>query len=445
MNDRTLRTRWLRAVAAVTAWLGACAAAGAQPASLEPRVTVGKSLSPTGALLSRAGIDRTWDVVAEKEAVASRDLLLALPGGRAVVEPRPKSVHLTLWGNLPQLSAFPGLDSAVVLHDSRAYDLDFTLVRGRVLVTNRKDKGAARVWVRLPGQAWELSLAEPGDEAALELYGRWPRGTSFNPKRRPQDGPTSVAVLLVLKGQVDLKTGATRQALSAPPGPAYFHWDSTSGVDEGPQRRTALPPWADPKVAIPAEGKTIVGVLSAFRERLKKKAPEAALADVLSGADADKDKARAALARQFAVLSLAALDAVDQVAEALDDAKRTDVRSAAVMALRNWIGEAGDRDLQLYRVLTDQLRYPAAPAETVMQLLHSPFDPDQPETYETLLAYLSHGRLAVRELAHWHLSRLKPEGRKFNYDPAGPEAERKKACAAWKEYLRKPKEEKKPG
>ena len=43
----------------------------------------------------------------------------------------------------------------------------------------------------------------------------------------------------------------------------------------------------------------------------------------------------------------------------------------------------------LYQVLiAPQLGYSRPEAETILQLLHSPFAPDQPETYETLTAYL---------------------------------------------------------
>ena len=58
-----------------------------------------------------------------------------------------------------------------------------------------------------------------------------------------------------------------------------------------------------------------------------------------------------------------------------------------------------------------------------MQLLHSPFDLDRPETYDALIAYLRHSRLPVRELARWHLYRLVPAGRKIVYDAAASEAD----------------------
>jgi len=99
-------------------------------------------------------------------------------------------------------------------------------------------------------------------------------------------------------------------------------------------------------------------------------------------------------------------------------------------------------------VLVDHSRLSAAQAETVLQLLHSPFAADQPETYEALIAYLGHSQLAVRELARWHLYRLAPAGRDIKYDAAADEAERTKAVEAWKKFIPRgelpPREKPKP-
>ena len=70
-----------------------------------------------------------------------------------------------------------------------------------------------------------------------------------------------------------------------------------------------------------------------------------------------------------------------------------------------------------------------------MQLLHSPFDREAPETFETLIAYLKHRKQGVRELAHWHLVRLAPIGRKIPFDAGGTAEDREKAAAAWRELV----------
>jgi hypothetical protein len=72
-----------------------------------------------------------------------------------------------------------------------------------------------------------------------------------------------------------------------------------------------------------------------------------------------------------------------------------------------------------------------------LQLLHSFGESDLalPETYQTLIDYLNHDVLAIRGLAHWHLYRLVPEGRKIDYDPLAPKNVRAAAIKKWKEVL----------
>jgi hypothetical protein len=410
----------------------ACAAEPVpRPAGLEPRVPVGKCASADGTLLASSRPGQGYHAVPNGEPVYSRDLLLALPGMRAALTAH--GVRLDLWGNLPELSGSPALESAVLLHDSRAFDLDFTLARGRVVVTNRKEQGPARVWLRLPGEAWQLSLAEPGSAFALESFGRWPRGVPFSRERRPGEGPTEVVELTVLKGQVDLKTEDQQVSLSAPPGPAYYRWDSVAGA-EGPERRDRLPAWADPKDPSSEARAAVAELARAAAGRLKDRGADAVLRDLLAESARETGKGRAALLRSFAVFGLGAVDEVGRVAEALADPGHEGTRDTAVLALRHWIGVAPGRDQRLHQLLIERQGYRPGQADAVLHLLHSPFAPDLPETYETLIAYLQHGKLAVRELAWWHLTRLAGRG-DVRYDPAGPPEERARACAALKKLL----------
>ncbi len=367
--------------------------------------------------------------------VSSRDVLMALPGVRAAVETEPKGVALTLYGGMPRLSPSPVLESQVVLHDSRAYDLDFTLREGRVLLANTRDQAPARVWVRLPGFSWRLTL-DPGARVGMETYGRWPLGVAFSKDPKPWEEPTQVVLLLMLDGKAELETDSHAYELSAPPGPAFMQWDSVTGEAPRPERLKELPAWADPNVAVPAEGKAVEEVVETYQALRKKTgSAEAALQALLEAAASEKDKPRAAMMREFAVLGLNALGDTARVAEALADPHSAEVREAAVVALRMWIGAYPGRDLELYHLLQDQLGYTERQAETILDLLHSPFDSDKPATYEALIRLLQHPKLAVRELARWHLYRLTRAGKDVVYDPAAPEEVREKAVLAWKELV----------
>jgi hypothetical protein len=404
----------------------------AAAADLEPRVAAGKCQSEPGTLLTQEAPGETWEVATAGEQLHSRDRLLALPGLQAVVEPRSDAVRVTLWGNLPQLSSFPGLESAVVLHDSRAFDLDLSLLRGRVVLANRKSEGAARVWVRVLDGGSELLLEEPGSEVALEVYGRWPRGVPFAREAVPQHRPAGVLGVLALKGRSVLRVGGMGHHLSPPPGNAIFHWDSVAGPEEAAQRLDRLPAWAD-AAAEPAAASEWAGLLKEVREAVARKGPVAALGDLLAHADSRGERGRHQ--QEVAVLGLGALGDITRVVGALEDSRHAAARAAAVIALRHWIGEAAGHDQRLYHVLTDALGYSQKQAEAVMQLLHSPFDPGQPETYEALIAYLGHKRLAVRELAYWHLQRMVPADEVVPFDAAAPEEERARSIAAWRKLL----------
>jgi hypothetical protein len=408
---------------------------GSRRISWEPRVPVGKCLSPAGSLLVNERPDQPWQTIGDKEDILTRDLLLALPGMRASVETQPKAVELTLGGNWPKWTEFSGLESAVILHDSRSFDLDFTLQRGRAIVTNRKEKGSALVWLRVEGAAFQLRLAQPGDAICLGLYGFWPRGVPFTTTPKPEDGPARTLTFFVVKGQVDVKTGGTQHALSAPPGSAYFHWDNVRGADERSRNPSRLPKWADPDAKTPPEAKAVLDVIEKYQAQAKDKEPRTVLYDLLAGAEKERDKQRATAMVEFAVLSLAAMNDIDRVMQALGDPKQAEARKSAVIALRHWIGNATGHDRRLYQFLLDPLHYSRAQASTLLQLLHSAFPIEEPDTYETLIAYLRHENLAIRELAWWHLSRLVPENLLIPYDPAASEAERAKAYKAWKTLI----------
>jgi hypothetical protein len=414
----------------------------------EPRVVAGTCLTSAPSLLRRERANKPWQVVAPTEKIYTRDLLVALPGDKAVIEPQPQSVSLTLWGTLPHQSHFPGLQSEVVLHDTKTFDLDFTLVCGRVVVRNNKSRGAVNVWLRLPHEGWQLTLPNPGDEVALDLYGRWLHGVPFNKEPRPDEAPVAALNLIVLKGQLELKTPFAEHRLSAPPGAALIQWDSTAGADKVPQHSEELPAWADPKAKPLADAPLAAGIVERLQKRLKDQSPDEALLDLLAASDRDSDTHRAALTREIVVLCQAALDDLPHVVDALADAKHPEMRESAVSGLRHWIGGAPGRDLQLYHVLMEHSRLSPGQAETVMFLLHSPFEAEQPETYEALMAYMQHHQLAVRELARWHLYRLAPAGADIKYDAAAPEAERTKAIEQWKKLIPSgklpPKEKPKP-
>jgi hypothetical protein len=415
-------------------WIGLGLAAGqekrpAPPAPPEARVAVGKAASRAGTLLRRSREQPGWQVVRPDEPVSSTDLLLALPGEQAGVAGKSGAARLMLWSNLPEFSSFPVLESAVVLHGSSGDDLDFTLERGRVVVTRQANRAPAQVRVRFEGRMWTLVLEEPGTEVALERYGRWVPGSRFAAKAGPEDLPSVAVVVLVLRGQAALRTEAAQYRMSAPPGPAYFHWNNVSGADRGTSRREKIPTWAEKGPRQTPEAQALHKAVEEQRRALASKPVEAAILEGLRPSEPAR--------RQVALYSLAAVDDLPHLADALAHEKDADVRDSTVPVLQAWIGRGLGQDAKLYQFLIQQRQYTPRQAETVLQLLHdfSADDRDRPETYETLIGYLRHTRPAVRELAKWYLYRWVPAGRRIAYDPAGSEAERERGYEEWKKLI----------
>ncbi len=429
MSEQDMPSRMHGLRATILLAIGVLAPLSSQGRGEEHKIVAKMSAIP-GAVLHRQGPQKAWRIIKPGEAIVSEDLLVAFPGGP--IDSGNAAVRMTLLSDLARVSQYPILESAVILHENPDVDLDFTLDRGRVDLTNRKAEGAAHVRVRFRKEIWDITLDEPKTRVALELYGRWPQGVPFSKDvGKSSEEPTADLVLLVLAGDATLKANGNRYALRAPPGPASFHWDSVVGSDAAPQRLEEAPGWARPAaVLMPRSLKDVTAVLRVVQQRLVEDATiQSVLAESL---DSDNPSAR-----RIAIYGLAALDDIGHLADALTNAKYEDVRDAAVPALRAWIGRAPGQDLQLYNLLIKDKNYTANQAEIVLQLLHSFGETDlaRPATYETLIDYLMHDKPAVRQLAIWHLRRLVPAGREVTYNPTASEEDRQRTYEKWKQLV----------
>jgi hypothetical protein len=388
----------------------------------EPREAVASVASPTGTVLA-GGKKDGWKVVKNKGELFSTESALALPGFLGEVEAKSGGVHVTLWGNLPAYSKVPVYESEIVLHKGESEGPDFTLRRGRVLLTAKGKGGTARVRVN-DKIAYEIRLNDADSKVAVEMYRRWPTGAAFTtaPNRRP---PHDLMVITALKGKAYLKAGDEQHLMQAP---AVFQWDNLVGQDAKPGKLDKLPTWPDGLPTTP-EAKQMEAAVKRLQKKLQDDTVEKALADTLAS-DNKTD-------RELAVYSYAATNDLTHLAEALSDAKRADVRAAAINAFQHWIGQAIDNDVQLYTFLRKDWMYTPEQAEIVVQLLHGlkESDRDRPETYETLIEYLRHRKRSVRELARHHLHRWVIEGRKIPYDASNSQEQLDKAVKAWKELI----------
>lgn len=382
----------------------------ASAADKPARGAAGRLAAGADTLLERPERGR-WQAVRGTEVPAG-DTLLALPTDRPVVD-LDGGIRLTLWGNDPAHANVPVWESAVSIK-SAGPEAELGLERGRIVLANRNEKADATVRVHFRDKAWRLTL-EPSTEMSVEVYSRWAPGT-FRREPGPDDVPTTVVVINALKGHADVQADGEHFRMGAAPGPAYYHWDNVGTQDRSPKHRDRAPDW--------------LGAADDPRFRFREGTVDQALAQALAAPSAER--------RRLAVFGLATIDDLPRTVDALTDARYADIRDAAVLALRHWIGRGVREDQALYQFLIRQRGYSAGQAEIVMQLLHGlteEHDRAQPETYEALIAYLLHDKPAVRAVAIWQLLRWVPQGKDIAYNPGGTDAERRRGSEAWKKLV----------
>jgi hypothetical protein len=381
-------------------------------------------MAPVSVLVQRAGPDQPWQRLRpNNDRVSGTDRLVSLPGYRSQLR-FDSGVRLVLWGNLPEFWTTPLiLESVVVLHANPDVDLDFTLDHGRVVLGNLKPDGPARVRVRFQEEVWELTLPDTTSQVSLELFGLAAQYT----RELRVEPPLETLILLTLAGQAQLRVRYQEFQL---PSSSFFLWDNIGPAQPSPQRLPKLPEWwTSNKVPPRKEARVMELALEELRKRLTGKAVDIVLAEAL------KDPEEST--RTLAVRSLAALDNLPKVLDALDDERHPDTRFYAIQSLRHWLGERADHDKQLVDVLVKQKKYTPSQAETVVQLVHGFTEKElgDPTLRGTLGEYLNHARLPIRQLAHTLLSLLVPEGRKIPYDPAGETAQRELGAEQWRKLL----------
>jgi hypothetical protein len=381
--------------------------------------------SEPGTVMRREAAEKPWQIVSKDEKIHSGDLLIGLPG--AVLQSKNGKVRLAFRPDLTGQAPLPIIETAVILNESKD-DLAFTLDRGRVDVTNLAKEGAARVQLRIREKTIDVALKTPGARLGIEMFGRWPAGAPFSKNQGPNDGPALSMIFLVFHGEVDVKGPRRHFALTAPKGPAMLEWDSVTKDAPSAQYLEELPDWAK-EDAIAPEVREKRARLDEFRKLAVDKSLEAALEAFLNSDDAGK--------RRLAIFAMGALDDLRGIATALANTKHLDVWDNGIIALRHWVGRGPGQDMKLYNGLVEKGKYKPIDAEAFVQLLHgfSEADLRRPETYETLIDYLDHPRLALRGVAYWHLSRLVPAGREFAYNPGDEKEQRQKAVAKWRQLI----------
>ncbi|MGH7224693.1 MAG: hypothetical protein ACRELF_15835, partial [Gemmataceae bacterium] len=282
------------------------------------------------------------------------------------------------------------------------------------------------VRIRFHDRQWQATLSEPGTRIALQLYGRWAKGVPFRKEPDPEDEdvPDADLLLVVCKGRIELHHDTCSHLLSAPPGPALLHWDNNGELEESPRKLEKLPDWTRME-----HRSRIEKCVEKLRRQVLKSSPRESVRAFVKSKDPNE--------RTLGVVLLGALDDLEGLGEVLTATTYADTWDHAVVVARHWLGRCPGQDQILYRHLLDQRGLKPAQAASILQLLHSFGEAElaQPEQYTTLVKFLDNNVLGIRGLAHWHLVRLVPTGKKFAFNPLDPKDQRDKARAQWKKLI----------
>jgi hypothetical protein len=399
-------------------------AAQTQP---QPGKAPATCVAVSGLLLER-GAKGAWRSLPAGAAVPANVTVIALP--EAELRSANKAVALRMVADVGHNPKLPALEPGVILHDNPKVDLDFTLDRGIVVLTNLRTKGKATVRVRFHEHVWALTLKEPGTKVCLEMFGRYPPGLPVPVKKgaaevKFQNVPTHDMLLLIPVGKAFVDFGEHGVPMQAPPGRAFVHWDSVIGLCEV-KHVEKLPEWLTKPRS--DEEKKILAIINADVKTLAK-GPIGQGLDKLAQADNDHGP-------RVAAVVAGAVDDLPRMTAALAH-KRAEVRDLAVLVLRTWLGRAPGQAERLFTYLTGDAKYSRIQAGTVLFLLFGPDEEQRarPAMYDVLIAMLGSDKATIRELAHWHLLRLAPAGKDLGYDPTGPAEARQKAQAAWRRLI----------
>jgi hypothetical protein len=399
----------------------------------------------------------SWQRLKDTARVSTQDLLVSLPGYKSDLR-LDGGVNLTLWGSTYEFMS-PYLESAVVLHvPAQGLDADITLDHGAVLLATPADKQTAQVRVRFQGEVWDVTFEEPETEVGVALLGRHilPYGSGEPPRA---DG-----FLMLRKGRASVRLSPWIEYHNLEPRkegrrsvPVVIFWDN---VGKGAQRPVPYP--SDPRY------QAQLGVFDdplrsdLVEEDVRQRVRETRAAldgmdrRLAAGAGKIEDMLVEMLRPEelsptggllkglLAVRALGALDAVKDLFNVLDDPERpAALRVEVIPTLRHWIGRAAGNEDRLYDpkarsgVLTEGGKMTPSEAAIVVELLHTPGAEqlDSPAYWAYLIDNLRHERLAIRELAFFHLRRWVPQWEKVRYNPVSEPEARLAGFAQWKRLI----------
>ena len=273
-----------------------------QPPS-KVRAVVGHYVIPANRgpsiLVQRQADQPSWKRLTNGSAVSSADDLVSLPGYNSELNLGPDlGARLVLHGHVREFTVHPFeimdflAESAVKLHQPEAgVDLDLTLDRGRIYLSNHRASGPVKVRLRFAGEVWDLTLREPDTEIGVDLFQVYTSDVNY----RDGEAPLQQVYLNLLSGRAGVKIDYHEYGNL--PAPAVIYWDNKGKGASEPQAiaRQAMPSvlavWSkNPPVGATPQEKEPIALMREALDKLsqvmtEKKAPEGALLEARQAVD----------------------------------------------------------------------------------------------------------------------------------------------------------------
>lgn len=395
----------------------------------EKSFVVGRLFSPVGTVLLRE--PKKWSTPELYASLSRGDQLLVLPGASGVIQIKEGDVEVTLSGMLPGLTPTSVLGASARLHAGKDVDLDMTLSDGRALIKNKKKDGPIKVRLRIQEDNLDLTLNNKDTVVGIEAYRAWPAGTPFSKKLIKDREPEIHVGIFIIQGKVELQLKTEKHSLQAPAKKTVLYHLSSFGGFRGPVLLDKTPLWVKPGADRSAQATAWYKAVESLRRQL---GPTQSTSGVLNKIAFDQNAD--ALVRGIAILGCGAIGEPQLVLKGLNEEKSAVVRRAAVLAMAHGINQSQGADIGLYKTMIDS-KVPAGQAEIIMELLHgfAARDLQRPETFESLISYLQHKNIGVRELAAWRLYQMVPQGKNIAFDAGASSEERARSQAAWRKLI----------
>lgn len=371
--------------------------------------------------------DAMWVRVLPNQRISSNVPLVGLPG--FANEILTDSVRLILWGGLPEIALIPLLETRVTLHaPANGIDVDLTLTVGRIFLQNLRNNGNTTIRLRMRGELWELVLHDPQTEIGVSYFTLRDPNVRFRPDGKAQSARHD-AYLCVLKGSATVRVRNKEWVKLVPN--AQIGWDSfTDKISEPISiKNEALAFWSKDYPA----NSYFKEALVEFDKRTRRVGDRL---DVVFAAPLSDERDKPAN-RAYAVLCMESIDALKNLLDAMSCEQFWEARATGVQATRVWAAQEPSREKMLYDMLISNKNMAPAEAQNVLDLLFLAPDQISIDTVDSLLEFLNHRHLIIREIAYSHMMTLvDPEGGK-TYSPTDPADVRAKKVAEWKKRIEK--------